>query len=95
MRKNNNDKEIIDLELNYKIKFIIIANILDSLREILLVLNPLIKKILAMEEAEMYHRNGTLKKGEKLFENISNQSKKLMNSSIPSEILDNLNDSFL
>ena len=92
MRKLTNKKSKLDYELTIKPKLKTIANILVSLREILILLNPLINKILSMEEAEIYQKNGTFKRVEDLFDNISNQSKKLINSSIPFEILKDLKD---
>ena len=90
MRKKKTKKENLDSELSIKTKLKIIANILDSLSEILVLMNPLIDKILSLEEAEFYHRNGTFKQMENLFDNISNQSRKLIKSSIPFEIFKDL-----
>ncbi|MFX1569888.1 MAG: hypothetical protein ACFFCV_16160 [Promethearchaeota archaeon] len=90
MRKDNNKKEIVDYELIIKYKLKIIANIIDSLREILVLLNPFISKFLLMEEAKMYQKNGTFKRVEDLFDNISTQSRKLINSSIFYDILKDL-----
>jgi len=88
--KKKIDKEITDSELTVSSKLKIVANILESLKEIFLLLNPLIKKILSMEEAEQYHKNGTLKRVEKLFDNISKQCRSITNLPIPYELFKDL-----
>lgn len=77
MKKKKREKahEDIELIINSKIKFI--ANILDSLAEILILFDPLLEKMLLMEEIEEYYRNGTIEQIMRLFDNISKQSRKL------------------
>jgi len=77
MKKKKREKahENNELIINSKIKFI--ANILESLAEILILFDPLLEKMLLMEEIEEYYRNGTIEQIIRLFDNISKQSREL------------------
>ncbi|MFW9881423.1 MAG: hypothetical protein ACFFG0_50810 [Candidatus Thorarchaeota archaeon] len=90
MKIRKNKDVVMKSKLDIEDKLKIIGNILKYLEEIFILLNPLIEKILSIEEAEKYRRNGTFKKVEDLFDNISNQSKELIDLQIPYEILKHL-----
>ena len=89
MKKKKREKahENNELIINSKIKFI--ANILESLAEILILFDPLLEKMLLMEEIEEYYRNGTIEQIIRLFDNISKQSRKL---TTPSNLYTSLKD---
>ena len=91
MKKKKKEKvlENNELSINSKIKFI--ANTLDSLVKILILLEPLLEKILLMEEVEEeYYRNGTIDQIIRLFDKISKQSRELTTPSNLSNLLKDL-----
>ena len=90
MRNKKNTEEVLNLELDFSSKVKIVSDILVSLSQIFILLNPLLDKMLLMEEADVYHKNGTFEKAMQLFGDISSQCKELAKPSIPPEIFKNL-----
>ena len=90
MRKKSKVEDLLNLELALNNKIKAIRNILDSLGQIFILLDPLLNKMLVMEEAKKYTKNGIFKKAIQLFSDISLQCKELGNPSIPPELLKNL-----
>ncbi len=92
MRSKNKNENFLNLELNFSRKLNIIRDILVSLSHIFILLDPLLDKMLIMEEAGEFYKNGTIEKAVQLFGDISSQCKELANPSIPPEIFKNLRD---
>ena len=77
MSKKEKPNQSLNDELNINEKIKAIRNILNSLEQVLINLYPLFDKILLMDEANLYRKNGTFKTLIELFDNISIESKKL------------------
>ncbi len=90
MRRKSQVEDLLNLELILNKKIKTIRDILDSLVQIFILLDPLLNKMLLMEEAEIFYKNGTFKKAIQLFGDISLQCKELGYPSIPPEVLKNL-----
>ncbi|HEA71207.1 hypothetical protein LCGC14_0492080 [marine sediment metagenome] len=87
MSKKEKTNQNLNDELNINEKIKAIRNILNSLEQVLIILSPLLDKILLMEEANLYHKNGSFKTVIELFDNISKESKKLSSPLFNSELL--------
>ena len=89
-KKKNNENLNIEYKVNEKIK--VVKNILNSLEQIFIILSPLLDKVLLMEDADIYRKNGSFKTLRELFDNISKDSTKLsspfFNSEFPKELID-------
>ncbi|KKM91831.1 hypothetical protein LCGC14_1224550 [marine sediment metagenome] len=92
MRSKNKNENILNMELTFSRKLKIIRDILVSLSQIFILLDPLLDKMLIMEEAGEFYKNGTFEKATQLFGDISSQCKELANPSITPEIFKNLRD---
>ena len=90
MRRKSQVEDLLNLELILNKKIKTIRDILDSLVQIFILLDPLLKKMLLMEEAVQYYKNGTFEKAIQLFDNISLRCKKLAIPAIPPDIIKNL-----
>ncbi|KKM82615.1 hypothetical protein LCGC14_1317790 [marine sediment metagenome] len=90
MRKKKKNEDVLNLELNFNREIKIVRDILVSLSSIFILLDPILDKMLMMEEAEELYKNGTIDKAIQLFDDISSQCKKLANPSISPEIFKNL-----
>ena len=90
MRTKKNFEDNLNLGLDFSRKIKILNDILVSLSQIFILLNPLLDKMLLMEEADVYHKNGTFGKAMQLFGDISSQCKELAKPSIPPEKFKNL-----
>ncbi|KKN37207.1 hypothetical protein LCGC14_0765790 [marine sediment metagenome] len=77
MRRKEKPNPDLNDELNIDEKIKAIRNILNSLEQVLFNLSPLLDKILLMDEANSYHKNGNFKTLIELFDTISKESKKL------------------
>ena len=76
-------------EINKKI--LLIKNILNHVYEILTLFKPLMDKMIKMEEAKEFKKNGTFNRAAFLFGEISDLCKEIENgSSPPSTFLENL-----
>jgi hypothetical protein len=71
-------------EINNKIKLTI--EILNHVYEILTLFRPLMDKMIKMEEAKEFKKNGTFEKAAYLFSEISDLCKEIESSSLPPEI---------
>ncbi|KKN57388.1 hypothetical protein LCGC14_0562600 [marine sediment metagenome] len=89
-KKKNNENLNIEYKVDEKIK--VVKNILNSLEQIFMILSPLLDKVLLMEDADTYRKNGNFKTLIDLFDNISKESQKLsspfFNSEFPEDISD-------
>jgi len=77
MKKKEKLHQNLNDELNINEKIKAIRNILNSLEQVLINLSPLLDKILLMDDANLYHKNGNFKTLIELFDTISKESKKL------------------
>lgn len=71
----------IDDRINKKIQ--IVKNILKNVYQILELFKPLLSRLLEMEEAEQYKKNGVFKEAADLFGEISTLCKEIENESLP------------
>lgn len=69
-------------EINKKIK--LTTEILNHVFEILTLFKPMMNKIIKMEEAKEFEKNGTFNRAALLFGQISDLCKKIENISLPS-----------
>ena len=76
-------------EINKKI--LLVKNILNHIYEILILFKPLMDKMIKMEEAKEFKKNGTFNRAAFLFGEISDLCKEIENgSSTESTFLENL-----
>jgi hypothetical protein len=75
-------------EIDKKIE--IIQKVLENVCEIMTLFKPLLEKLLELEEAKQYSRNGTLDKAALLFGEIAKQCNELQKSPYSDEFLNNL-----
>ncbi len=86
-RKKNKYIKYTNEGFNVKEIFNVFRNILDSLEQIFKKFNPLLEKILLMEEVKFYYQNGTFRDLIQLLDNISREYKKLLFHVFNSEII--------
>jgi len=77
MSKKKRKKEISTNGLNINEQLHAIRNILDSCEQIFIEFRPLMRRILLLKEAEIYHKNGTIGKIMILLGTISKECEKL------------------
>jgi len=65
-------------------KIILTKEILNHIYEILTLFKPLMNKMIKMEEAKEFKKNGTFNRAAFLFGEISNLCKEIEDSSLPS-----------
>lgn len=68
----------------------VIKNILNELWELFMILRPLIRRMVELEDLHSYYTVGTIEETQKIFERISEECKRINSIFLPDNFLDKL-----